>query len=170
MISRRIYDQARIRDQMLPTKKRPPVSNLIDRHYYNVLASLGLCLSRVALMPVSGLKPADLGSTLICSGAFIGAAVSLANYFSPDSGIAGTPGAILVIASTIFLLGFGLVMRGYAGQGRLFRALVTAFAFADIVGTALAGYLLDSETLVALMMVCLVGWLAHIFRPRPLLV
>ena len=95
---------------------------------------------------------------------------ALKNYFSPDSGIAGTPGAILVIASTIFLLGFGLVMRGYAGQGRLFRALVTAFAFADIVGTALAGYLLDSETLVALMMVCLVGWLAHIFRPRPLLV
>ena len=114
-----------------------------------------------------GPKPADFGSTLISSGAFIGAAVSLANYLSPDSGIAGTPGAILVIASTIILLGFALVMRGYAQHGRAFRTLVATLAFLNIVGTALAGYLLDSETLVALMMVCLVGWLALIFRPQP---
>jgi hypothetical protein len=120
-------------------------------------------------MPVSGPKPADIGSTLVCSGALVGAAVSVANYLSPDSGIAGTPGAILAIVSTIILLGFGLIMRGYAGRGRVFRTLVAAFALVTIVGTAFAGYLLESETLVALMMACLAGWLAHIFRPRPLL-
>ena len=82
-------------------------------------------------------------------------------------GIAATPGAILAVASTIILLGFGLVMRGCAGHGRAFRILVATLAFRNIVGTALAGYLLDSETLVALMMVCLVGWLTLIFRPQP---
>lgn len=117
-----------------------------------------------------GPKLADFGSTLMSSGAFIGAAVSLANYLSPESGIAATPGAILAVASTIILLGFGLVMRGYAGHGRAFRALIATFAFLNIVGTALTGYLLDSETLVALMMVCLVGWLTVIFRPQPRLV
>ena len=121
-------------------------------------------------MAFSGPKSADIGSALVSSGALIGAAVSFANYLSPDSGIAGTPGALLVIFSTIILLGFVLIMRGYTRQGTGFRALVAAFALMNIVGTAFAGYLLDSETLVALMMVCLVGWLAHIFRPRRLLV
>ncbi|TPQ34089.1 hypothetical protein C2U70_18005 [Bradyrhizobium guangdongense] len=118
-------------------------------------------------MPVSGPKSVDIGSILICVGALVGVAVSIANYLSPGSGIAGTPGAILVIVSTIILLGFGLIMRS-SGGSRAYRAFVAASALLDIVGTAFAAYLLESGTLVALMLVCLVGWFAHLFSPRPI--
>lgn len=119
-------------------------------------------------MPGSEPKAVDIGSTLVCSGALAGAAVSIANYLSPDSGIAGTPGAILVIVSTIILLGLGLIMRGGAGRSMAYRTFVATSALLDIVGTAFAAYLLESETLLALMLVCLVGWFAFLFRPRPL--
>ena len=90
--------------------------------------------------------------------------MSVANYFSPDSGIAGTPGASLVIVSTVILLAFGLIMRNDVKRGWGFRVFITAAALFDIVGTAFAGYLLNSETLVAFMMVSLAGWLIHLFE------
>lgn len=110
-----------------------------------------------------------MGSALVCFGALTGAAVSIANYLSPDSGIAGTPGALLVIVSTIILLGFGLMMRGGADRSWAYRTFVATTALVAIVGTAFAAYLLESETLVALMMVCLIGWFVFVLRPRPLL-
>ena len=39
-----------------------------------------------------------LGSTLLIAAALLGIAVSVVNYVMPDNGIAGTPGALLVIA------------------------------------------------------------------------
>ena len=110
---------------------------------------------------------AKIGASLLCSGAILGTAVSIANYFSPDSGIAGTPGALLVIVSTVILLAFGLLMRSDVKRGWGFRVFITVSALFDIVGTAFAGYLLNSETLVVLMMVSLAGWLIHLFESRP---
>ena len=118
-------------------------------------------------MAAIALNKAKVGASMLCSGAILGTAVSIANYFSPDSGIAGTPGALLVIVSTVILLAFGLIMRSDGKRGRGFRVFITASALFDIVGTAFAGYLLNSETLVVLMMVSLAGWLIHLFESRP---
>ena len=43
----------------------------------------------------------NYGAMIIASSAIIGTAVSIYNYLDPMSGIAGTPGAILVIVSTL---------------------------------------------------------------------
>ena len=118
-------------------------------------------------MAAVAVKAAKIGASLLCSGAIVGTAVSVANFFSPDSGIAGTPGAILVIASTVILLALGLIMRGGVIRGRGFRVFVAAAALFDIVGTAFAGYLLNSETLVVAMLVSLAGWFIHLFESRP---
>lgn len=118
-------------------------------------------------MAVVSVKAARIGASLLCSGAIVGAAVSIFNYFSPDSGIAGTPGVMLVIASTVILLGFGLIMRGGATRSRGLRVFVAAAALLDIAGTAFAGYLLESETLVVAMLVSLAGWFIHLFESRP---
>jgi len=108
---------------------------------------------------------AKVGASLLCSGAILGTAVSVANYFSPDSGIAGTPGAILVIVSTLILLVFGLIMRSDV-RGFGFRVFIAGSALFNILGTAFAGHLLNSETLAVLMMVSLAGWLIHLFEQR----
>jgi hypothetical protein len=118
-------------------------------------------------MAVVSVKAARIGASLLCSGAVVGAAVSLFNYFSPDSGIAGTPGVILVIASTVILIALGLIMRGGAMRSRALRVFIAAAALLDIAGTAFAGYLLESETLVVAMLVSLAGWFIHLFESRP---
>jgi hypothetical protein len=118
-------------------------------------------------MAVVSVKPARIGASLLCSAAVVGAAVSITNYFSPDSGIAGTPGAILVIASSVILIALGVIMRGAAMRSRGLRVFVAAAALLNIAGTAFAGYLLESETLVVAMAVCLAGWFIHLIEPRP---
>jgi hypothetical protein len=119
------------------------------------------------LMAVVSVKAARIGTSLLCSAAVVGAAVSIANYFSPDSGIAGTPGAILVIVSSVILIALGLIMRGAATRSRGLRVFVAAAALLGIAGTAFAGYLLESETLVVAMLACLAGWFIHLIEPRP---
>ncbi|MDQ8726690.1 hypothetical protein [Bradyrhizobium sp. LHD-71] len=107
----------------------------------------------------------EYGARLVSLAALLGTAVSLYNYFDPLSGIAGTPGAILVIASTLILFVFGLIMaaRPYSLGLRVFLAASSLLA---IVGTAFAAHLLNSRALLGLMAVCLLGWLMHLFAPR----
>lgn len=112
-------------------------------------------------------KTAWIGTSLLCASGIVGAAVSIANYLSPDSGIAGTPGAILVIVSTVILVAFGLIMRAGMPRSRAGRIFVAAAALFDIAGTAFAGQLLNSEMLVVAMLVALVGWAFHLFEQRP---
>ena len=128
------------------------------------------CPPRIVLgepMAVVSVKAAKIGASLLCSGGSVGVAVSIANFFSPDSGIAGTPGAILVVASTVILVALGLIMRGGTIRSRAVRGFVAAAALLDIAGTAFAGYLLDSQTLVVAMLVSLAGWFIHLFESRP---
>ena len=50
------------------------------------------------------------GARLIWIAGSLGAAVSLFNYFSPDSGIGDTAGALLVVASSVLVVIFGLII------------------------------------------------------------
>lgn len=111
------------------------------------------------------------GGLLIMLGALLALAVSLYNFFAPtgflapDSAVAWTAGAGLVIFSTACLLVAGLVLAGRASN-RLLIGFLMIGALVAILGTALAGYLLDSMALVALMGVCLLGWLMRAFTGR----
>jgi hypothetical protein len=46
------------------------------------------------------------------------------------------------------------------------RFTLASLCFLGIVGTAFAGYLLESTTLVAAMTICLFGWLIRPFQRR----
>lgn len=98
------------------------------------------------------------------SAALLGLAVSLYNYLAPLSGIDGTPGAILVIASTTILALLGCLLLGATHRG--WRAFLLFGSFTDIAGTAFAGYLLESQALIVLMAAALIGWVAILFRRR----
>jgi hypothetical protein len=106
------------------------------------------------------------GAWLVAVAAVVGFAVSVANYFNPQSGIAGEPGTILVIASTALLAVFGWLMSGDGWRGVFFRVFIIVSSLLNIVGTGFAGYLLHSWVLLALMLVGLLGWLLHVFRRR----
>ncbi len=111
------------------------------------------------------------GGLLIAFGAGLALLVAIWNWFSPTgflaplSSIARTPGAALMIAATLVLLVAGLVLGGTTTHRGLIGFLMIG-AFFGILGTGLAGWLLDSQISVGLMAICAVGWLIRAFSRR----
>ena len=105
------------------------------------------------------------GAWLMALAALAGLAVSVANFFNRDSGIAGEPGTILVIVSTAILLIAALVLARASRLGGFLRGFLVIGCLIDIFGTGFAAYLLNSQALLWLMVVALVGWLLHVFGP-----
>ena len=106
------------------------------------------------------------GALLVALAALVGLGVSIANYFNPDSGIAGEPGTILVIASTALLAVFGWLLSGEGWRGTLLRGFIVLSTVLNIIGTGFAGYLLHSWVLLGAMIIAALGWIAIQFRPR----
>ena len=105
------------------------------------------------------------GAWLMALAALAGLAVSVANFFNRDSGIAGEPGTILVIVSTAILLIAALILARASHLGGFLRGFLVIGCLIDIFGTGFAAYLLNSQALLWLMVVALVGWLLHVFGP-----
>jgi hypothetical protein len=111
-------------------------------------------------------RRSDYGAWLIVIASILGLAVSVYNYNSADSGIAGTPGAMLVIVSTSLLLVAGFILGRDMGGGGL-RVTLAILCFLGILGTGFASYLLESTALLVAMAFSLIGWLVRLFQPRP---
>lgn len=111
-------------------------------------------------------KRSDGGAWVITLSALFGAVAAVYNYYAADNGISGTPGALLVVGSTLALLVTGFILGRDMG-GRLLRFVLASFAFLAILCTGLAAWLLESNALLALMAVCLLGWLVRLFRREP---
>ena len=111
------------------------------------------------------------GGLLIALGAGLGLLVSIWNYFvspsllAPTTDVSHTWGALLAVAATLILFLAGLVLGGSARHPALVTFLVLG-CFVGILGTAFAGWLLESPLLVALMAVAGVGWVLRITTAR----
>ena len=106
-----------------------------------------------------------LGAWLLAAAAVLSLAVSIYIYLTPESGVAGTPGAILVMVSTALLLLAALLLI-WDGMPKWLGGVFVVLAALDLIGTALAGWLLNSQILAILMVVGAVGWLAYVFGKR----
>lgn len=108
-----------------------------------------------------------LGAWLLAAAAALGLAISIYIYLTPESGVTGTPGAVLVIVSTALLLAAALLLV-WDGMPRWLRVVFVVLAAVDLIGTALAGWLLNSQILAGLMVIGAIGWLAYVFGKRPI--
>jgi len=108
-----------------------------------------------------------VGLTVVAVGAAAGTVVSIVDYVSPSSGIKGAEGAILVMASTAILALLAAALFRIPPQRRILRGLVFAAALLDIIGSGVAAYFLESNALVALLAIALVGWLIAVASRRP---
>jgi hypothetical protein len=106
-----------------------------------------------------------IGSPLMAFAALLGAVVSIYNYITPLTGIDGTGGALLVIISSLLLLGAGIILSAGWVSGAL-RIILVVLSALGIIGTAFAAYLLESQELLFLMIVCALGWLIYLFQRR----
>jgi len=106
------------------------------------------------------------GGNLLTLSAAVGAVVAGFAYFDPASGINGTPGALLVIAPSTAICLAGLVVVAAALRRGLLHAILVVLLLLGILGTALAAAMLHSYLLLAMMGLCLLGWLAHLFARK----
>lgn len=108
-------------------------------------------------------EPAISAVSLLGALAFVD---SVFNYLWPGNGIHGTEGALLVVVSTFLLtVGAGMIVLGWL-RGWI-RGLFEILIALDLLGTALAAYLLEAWVLLALIVLAAIAWLIHIFRPSP---
>jgi hypothetical protein len=111
------------------------------------------------------------GALLIAVGAAIGLAIAVYNFFSPAgflsplSDTSHTPGALLVVVSSLIMLVFGLLLLRRP-VGRIFLFIALLGILLDILGTGFAALLLESLPLLAAMGVAGLGWLALMFGGR----
>ncbi|PRD42884.1 hypothetical protein C5748_13995 [Phyllobacterium phragmitis] len=103
---------------------------------------------------------------LIALGAAAGLIISLMAYTSRSSGIDGTGGALLVIASSTAILLAALALSIWPAKRGWLPGTLVFLLFLGILGTAFAAYLLDSTWLQLAMAVCLIGWLLTIIARR----
>lgn len=110
------------------------------------------------------------GMVLIAMGSAAGAGISVFNYLDRASGIAGTPGAALVVGSCLAILFAALVILSPFNRLRWLSRTLFALIFLGLLGTAFAAYLLESVWLQTAIAGCFAGWFAALFerhRHRP---
>lgn len=98
--------------------------------------------------------------------ALVALVVALVNYFVPGNGISGTPGALLVVASSALLAGVGYLSGRRVAAGRTGGAALLLIALFLLAGTGLAAWLLEAYGLFALMMLAGLSWIVLAVRPR----
>ena len=102
---------------------------------------------------------------VIALSALLGALISIYKYFSEASGIAQTPGALLVIITSVLIAILGWMLSRPAAKSTALRRFLLAVSLILIVGTCFAAYLLESYALALLMLVCFFGWIGLLVRP-----
>lgn len=103
-----------------------------------------------------------MGDLTVVAATTAGFFLATFNYLWPETGIHGTDGALMVIGSTILILGAALVVS-FRQDGR--SALMTTLGILivlGIIGTAFVAYLLEATVLLTLMVIALLGALVRL--------
>lgn len=108
------------------------------------------------MLPVSGLRKIALFLVLALGAAGFG--LALYELLSPESGTAGTAGAIIVTVSTA-LLALAAALLLFVRLPEWLFGLLLALILIDAVATAVAGYFLMANLLAAAMVASLVAGL-----------
>ncbi|KFE36453.1 hypothetical protein [Thioclava atlantica] len=102
---------------------------------------------------------------LIVLGGLAGAGVAIWNFLTPLTGVTGTFGAGLVIASSVLIALAGLAIQ-MTRPGRL-RITLRVLVGLGLLGTVAAGYFLHEWWLIAAMGVVLIGLIYDVASSRP---
>ena len=109
-------------------------------------------------------SPARLGPMIVLLAAIVGIAVSAYNFLAPLTGINGTPGALLVIVSSILLAVDGLIL--WFGPPRALFWILWVLGILGALGTFTAAWFLHAWWLMAASAVVLAGLLVTLLPAR----
>lgn len=90
----------------------------------------------------------------------LAAAAGLYDFYTVTTGIDGTGGVQLVIASSLLMV-FGALMVIVLGRG-LLAGIFLLLLLLDVLGTGTAAYFLESGLIMAAMGLAALGWVIQI--------
>lgn len=99
------------------------------------------------------------GTSLMASAGALGTAAGIYDYYTVATGIDGTGGVELIIASSLLMV-FGALVVMALGRGFL-AGVFLLLLLVDVIGTGVAGYFLESPLTVGAMALAALGWLLH---------
>lgn len=102
------------------------------------------------------------GAWLIVLGAVIAGAICVYDYYTPETGLIGTGGVVLVAIAAALMFLAALVMALKAERGCFLQGFLTVSIILDIIGSSVAGYFLESPVIMAAMALALIGWLMNV--------
>jgi hypothetical protein len=102
------------------------------------------------------------GAWLIVLASLIAIAVCIYDYYTPETGLIGTGGVILVAFAATLMLLASLTMALKPMRGGFLQGFLVVSILLDIIGSSLAGYFLESPVIMAAEALALIGWLINV--------
>ena len=102
------------------------------------------------------------GAWLIILASLIVIAICVYDYYTPETGLIGTGGTILVAVAGLLMLLAALVMALVPNRSGLLQGFLVVSILLDIIGSSVAGYFLESPVIMAAEALALIGWLMNV--------
>ena len=102
------------------------------------------------------------GAWLIILASLIVIAICVYDYYTPETGLIGTGGTILVAVSGLLMLLAALVVAWVPNRSGLLQGFLVVSILLDIIGSSVAGYFLESPVIMAAEALALIGWLMNV--------
>ena len=102
------------------------------------------------------------GAWLIILASLIVMAICVYDYYTPETGLIGTGGTILVAGAGLLMLLAALVMAWVPNRSGLLQGFLVVSILLDIIGSSVAGYFLESPVIMAAEALALIGWLMNV--------
>ena len=102
------------------------------------------------------------GAWLIILASLIVMAICVYDYYTPETGLIGTGGTILVAVAGLLMLLAALVVALVPNRSGLLQGFLVVSILLDIIGSSVAGYFLESPVIMAAQALALIGWLMNV--------
>jgi len=107
-------------------------------------------------------KHSTRGAWLIILASLVAMAICTYDYYTPETGLIGTGGAVLVAVSALLMLLAALVVAGVPNRSGFVQGFLVVSILLDIIGSSVAGYFLESPVVMAAEALALIGWLLNV--------
>ncbi len=102
------------------------------------------------------------GAWLIILASLIVMAICVYDYYTPETGLIGTGGVILVAVSALLMFLASLTMALKPVRSGFLQGFLVISIILDIIGSSVAGYFLESPVIMAAQALALIGWLLNV--------
>ena len=102
------------------------------------------------------------GAWLIILASLIVMAISVYDYYTPETGLIGTGGVILVAVAALLMFLASLTMALKPMRSSFLQSFLVISILLDIIGSSVAGYFLESPVIMAAQALALIGWLLNV--------